>query len=136
MGQSPCGTACAGSFNGCFGPVQGTDDLEEVLSERLQELPPPLSRGPSGSGHAARQQSAEDFSFPEDMDTSAEQAKVRRQLQQPASCRGCGRQQFAVCEGTQQKSWPGWRTYAQGYFCGRHPAGCREAHHSHTLGLP
>lgn len=54
---------------------EGTDDLEEVLSERLQELPPPLSRGPSGSGHAARQQSAEDFSFPEDMDTSAEQAK-------------------------------------------------------------
>ena len=65
--------------------MQGTDDLEEVLSERLQELPPPLSRGPSGSGPAARQQSAEDFSFPEDMDTSAEQAKVGQQLQQPAS---------------------------------------------------
>ena len=70
--------------------MQGTDDLEEVLSERLQELPPPLSRGPSGSGHAARQQFAEDFSFPEDMDTSAEQAKVRQPLQQSASCLGVG----------------------------------------------
>lgn len=43
--------------------MQGTDDLEEAMSERLQELPPPL-------GHRNRQ-SGDDFSFPQDMDTDA-----------------------------------------------------------------
>ena len=44
---------------------QGTDDLEEAMSERLQELPPPLGRHNSNS----RQDGDGEFSFPQDMDT-------------------------------------------------------------------
>ena len=44
---------------------QGTDDLEEAMSERLQELPPPLGRHNSNS----KQDGDGDFSFPQDMDT-------------------------------------------------------------------
>lgn len=44
---------------------QGTDDLEEAMSERLQELPPPMGR------QTAPKQDAEGFSFPQDMDTDA-----------------------------------------------------------------
>ena len=47
-------------------PVQGTDDLEEAMSERLQELPPPLGRRSSHSRH-----DGDGFSFPQDMDTDA-----------------------------------------------------------------
>lgn len=52
----------------CCKPVvckQGTDDLEEAMSERLQELPPPLGRHNSNS----KQDGEGDFSFPQDMDT-------------------------------------------------------------------
>ena len=52
----------------CCKPVvckQGTDDLEEAMSERLQELPPPLGRHNSNS----KQDGDGDFSFPQDMDT-------------------------------------------------------------------
>ena len=45
---------------------QGTDDLEESMSERLQELPPPLGRQ-NNSKHEVDS----DFSFPQDMDTDA-----------------------------------------------------------------
>lgn len=45
---------------------EGTDDLEEAMSERLQELPPPLGRRNSQSKH-----DGEGFSFPQDMDTDA-----------------------------------------------------------------
>ena len=48
--------------------VQGTDDLEEAMSERLQELPPPLGRH-NNSNHKHDKDS--DFSFPQDMDTDA-----------------------------------------------------------------
>ena len=44
---------------------QGTDDLEEAMSERLQELPPPLGRHNNNS----RQDGDGEFSFPQDMDT-------------------------------------------------------------------
>lgn len=44
---------------------QGTDDLEEAMSERLQELPPPLGRHNSTS----KQDGDGGFSFPQDMDT-------------------------------------------------------------------
>lgn len=46
--------------------MKGTDDLEEAMSERLQELPPPLGRRNSQSKH-----DGEGFSFPQDMDTDA-----------------------------------------------------------------
>ena len=46
--------------------MQGTDDLEEAMSERLQELPPPLGRRNSHSRH-----DGDGFSFPQDMDTDA-----------------------------------------------------------------
>lgn len=45
--------------------LQGSDDLEEAMSERLQELPPPQGR------HASPKSDAEGFSFPQDMDTDA-----------------------------------------------------------------
>lgn len=46
--------------------MQGTDDLEEAMSERLQELPPPL-----GHRNNHSRQDGDDFSFPQDMDTDA-----------------------------------------------------------------
>lgn len=45
--------------------LQGTDDLEEAMSERLQELPPPMGRQTSSK------QDVDGFSFPQDMDTDA-----------------------------------------------------------------
>ena len=45
--------------------LQGSDDLEEAMSERLQELPPPQGR------HTSPKSDAEGFSFPQDMDTDA-----------------------------------------------------------------
>lgn len=53
-------------FMACFLIVQGTDDLEEAMSERLQELPPPLGRR-----NSQPKQEGEGFSFPQDMDTDA-----------------------------------------------------------------
>ena len=46
--------------------MQGTDDLEEAMNERLQELPPPLGRRNSHFRH-----DDDGFSFPQDMDTDA-----------------------------------------------------------------
>ena len=51
----------------CVHCQQGTDDLEEAMSERLQELPPPLGRHHSSS----KQDCDGGFSFPQDMDTDA-----------------------------------------------------------------
>ena len=48
-----------------FGLLQGSDDLEEAMSERLQELPPPAGR------QVSPKSDAESFSFPQDMDTDA-----------------------------------------------------------------
>lgn len=49
-----------------FACLQGTDDLEEAMSERLQELPPPLGRH-----NSTPRQGQGEFSFPQDMDTEA-----------------------------------------------------------------
>ena len=49
-----------------FACMQGTDDLEEAMSERLQELPPPLGRH-----NSTPRQGQGEFSFPQDMDTEA-----------------------------------------------------------------
>lgn len=60
---------------------EGTDDLEEAMSERLQELPPPLGRHNSNS----KQDGDGDFSFPQDMDTEVVGPnRVVSELQRPS----------------------------------------------------
>ncbi|KAK9820247.1 hypothetical protein WJX72_007981 [[Myrmecia] bisecta] len=61
---------------------EGTDDLEEVLSERLQELPPPLSRRESQVSASAKSES--EFRFPQDLET-AELPKEKQELERTST---------------------------------------------------
>lgn len=65
--------------------VQSTQELEELLSERLQQLPQPLARGGSGGSPATAGREDDVFSFEGEQEQPRDSRRPVQQVDQASS---------------------------------------------------